>query len=34
VVRVELVAGWLDWWHQWHAGWRRAGAAEAAVPSG
>jgi hypothetical protein len=32
--RAEVAASWLDWWHHWHARWWRAGAAEAAAPSG
>jgi hypothetical protein len=34
VARVEVAASWLDWWHHWEARWWRAGAAEAAAPSG
>jgi hypothetical protein len=34
VARVEVAVSWLDWWHQWQARWWRAGAAEAAAPSG
>jgi hypothetical protein len=34
VARVEVAASWLDWWHRWEARWWRAGAAEAAAPSG